>query len=291
MSNSLFQSILEIRVTKMDGLKEAIQNIFGSWLQTDTSNNLGLTTFVFFVIFAITLAVMIKKARSEQPMPKLRRVAGLDAMDEAIGRATEMGKPVMYNIGMGGFTAPTFASLAVLGYVAKRIAQYDTRMVTVMRYAVVLPVAEEVIKQAYIGVGKPDSYRPDDVQFLSEQQFGYATGCVGIIQREQIAANIIIGNYLAESLIFAEAGTQVGAIQIAGTNNNVQTPFFIAACDYTLLAEELYVASAYLSQDRVKTATLLAQDYMKQGLVVIIILGVLFTTFGSKLINDLLTLY
>ena len=289
MSNSLFQSILEMRVTKMDGLKEAIQNIFGSWLQTDTSNNLGLTTFVFFVIFAITLAVMIKKARSEQPMPKLRRVAGLDAMDEAIGRATEMGKPVMYNIGMGGFTAPTFASLAVLGYVAKRIAQYDTRMVTVMRYAVVLPVAEEVIKQAYIEVGKPDSYRPDDVQFLSEQQFGYATGCVGIIQREQIAANIIIGNYLAESLIFAEAGTQVGAIQIAGTNNNVQTPFFIAACDYTLIGEELYVAGAYLSQNIVKLGSIGAQDVLKGLAIVLICLGSLLATAEIDALKSLLS--
>lgn len=275
----------------MDALKETMNSIFGSWLQTDSSNHLGLTTFIFFLTFSISLAVMIRRAQGTRPMPKLRRVAGLDAMDEAIGRATEMGKPVMYNLGMGGFIAPTFSSLSVLGYVAKRIAQYDTRMITVMRYAIVLPVAEEVIKQAYIEVGKPDAYRPDDVQFLSEQQFGYATGCVGIIQREQVAANMLIGNFLAESLIFAEAGTQIGAIQIAGTNNNVQTPFFIAACDYTLLAEELYVASAYLTQDRVKTATLLVQDYMKQGLVVIIILGVLFSTFGSKLINQLLTLY
>ena len=275
----------------MDALKSSIKTVFGSWLNTDSSNNLGFTTFVFFVVFSIMLAVMIRKAQGNQAMPKLRRVAGLDAIDEAIGRATEMGKPVLYNLGMNSFSAPTFASLAVLGYVAKRVVRYDTRIITVMRYAVVLPVAEEIVKQAYIEGGKPDMFRQDDVRFLSEEQFAYATGTVGIIQRDLVAANIMVGNFLAESLIFAEAGTQIGAIQIAATSNNVQTPFFIAACDYTLLAEELYVASAYLSQDRIKTATLLVQDYIKRGLVVIIILGILFSSFGSSLIKNLLTLY
>ncbi|MCE5196311.1 MAG: hypothetical protein LLG09_04180 [Negativicutes bacterium] len=275
----------------MAALKTSIKAIFGSWLNTDPSNNLGLTTFIFFIVFSVLLAIMIRKAQSNEAMPKLRRVAGLDAIDEAIGRATEMGKPVLYNLGMNSFSAPTFASLAVLGYVAKRIVRYDTRIITVMRYAVVLPVAEEVVRQAYIEGGKPDMFRQDDVRFLSEEQFAYATGTVGIIQRDLVAANIMVGNFLAESLIFAEAGTQIGAIQIAATSNNVQTPFFIAACDYTLLAEELYVASAYLSQDRVKTATLLVQDYIKRGLVIIIILGILFSSFGSRLINDLLTLY
>lgn len=275
----------------MGALKIFMKTIFGSWLNTDPSSNLGLTSFIFFMIFSVSLAIMIRKAQGMGVMPKLRRVAGLDAIDEAIGRATEMGKPVMYNLGMDSFSAPTFASLAVLGYVANRIVRYDTRIITVMRYAVVLPVAEAIIKQAYIEGGKPDGFRQDDVRFSSEDQFGYATGCVGIMQREIVAANIMIGNFLAESLIFAEAGTQIGAIQIAATSNNVQTPFFIAACDYTLLAEELYVASAYLSQDRVKTATLLVQDYIKRGLVIIIIFGILFSSFGSSLIKDLLTLY
>ena len=158
----------------MQNISDGLKPIFSSWLYT--SGNFGLTSTLFLVVYVSALLIMVKKARTGGTIPKVRRIPGLDAVDEVVGRATEMGKPVMYNIGMGGFTAPTFASLAVLGYVAKRIAQYDTRMVTVMRYAVVLPVAEEVIKQAYIEVGKPDSYRPDDVQFLSEQQFGYATG-------------------------------------------------------------------------------------------------------------------
>ena len=272
-------------------IRESFQGIFGSWLNTDSSNNLGLAVFLFFIFYGTVCGYWITIARSNKPMPKLRRVAGLDAMDEAIGRATEMGRPVLYNIGMNSFSAPTFASLAVLGYAASRVAHYDTRMITVMRYPEIIPVAESTVRQAYLEAGKPDSFRSEDVRFLTTDQFGFASGVVGIVIRDQVAANMMFGNFLAESLIFAEAGSDAGAIQIAGTTNNVQTPFFIASCDYCLLAEEIYVASAYLSQDRIRIATLIAQDYGKMFLAGLAIVGTIFVSFGSSLISDLLTLY
>ena len=272
-------------------LRESMRGFFGGWLQTDTSNNLGLSVLVFFLFYGIACAYWINRARGEHPMPKLRRIAGLDALDEAIGRATEMGRPVMYNVGMNSFSPTTMAALAVLSYASSRIARYDTRMITVMRYPEILPVAESTIRQAYMEAGKPDSFRAEDVRFLTTDQFGFAAGVVGIIHREHVAANLMFGHYVAECLILAEAGFDVGAIQVAGTTNNVQTPFFIASCDYVLLAEEMYVASAYLSQDRVRTATLIAQDYGKLFLVVLAVLGTLFTTFGSTMISDLITLY
>lgn len=272
-------------------LRAAFKAFFGSWLQTDSSNNLGLAVVVFFIFYGVVCGYWIKMARGNAPMPKLRRIAGLDAMDEAIGRATEMGRPVLYNVGMNSFSATTFAALAVLGYAASRIAHYDTRMITVMRYPEVLPVAESTVRQAYLEAGKPDAFHSEDIRYLTTDQFGYASGVVGILYREQCAASLMFGHYLAESLIFAEAGNDAGAIQIAGTTNNVQTPFFIAACDYCLLAEEMYVASAYLSQDRIRIATLIAQDYGKMFLVVLAVLGTVFVTAGSTLISDLLTLF
>jgi len=63
--------------------------------------------------------------------------------------------------------------------------------------------------------------------------------------REKPAANFFMGMFYAESLILAETGNRTGAIQIAGTDADTQLPFFITACDYTLMGEELYAASAY----------------------------------------------
>ena len=55
-----------------------------------------------------------------------------------------------------------------------------------------------------------------------------------------------MGAFYAESLILAETGNSVGAIQIAGTAMPTQLPFFVAACDFTLIGEEFFAASAYL---------------------------------------------
>ncbi len=44
---------------------------------------------------------MINRARRGMKIPELYKVAGLDALDEAIGRCTEMGRPVHFAPGFG----------------------------------------------------------------------------------------------------------------------------------------------------------------------------------------------
>ncbi len=56
--------------------------------------------------------------------------------------------------------------------------------------------------------------------------------------------HFIKGYFYAESLLMAETSYNVGAINIAGTTAVTQLPFFIVSCDYTLIGEELYAASA-----------------------------------------------
>ena len=275
-----------------DGLKPMLEG----WLYT--SGNLGLTSTVFLIIYVAALLVMVKQARSGGTIPKVRRIAGLDAVDEVVGRATEMGRPVLYSPGIGGLeAADTLASFNVLGHVAKLIAKYDARLIVCNRMANVQPVTESVVRAAYFEVGKPDAYREDDVRFLTNDQFGYAAGVVGIMNREGVSALVMFGLFYAESLVFAEAGNQAGAIQVAATSSTSQTPFFIVACDYCLIGEEIYVAGAYLGQDRVRLATIIVQDWGKQFTLAVIVLGVIVSTFVSvtggkgNFIIDLLKLY
>jgi hypothetical protein len=70
----------------------------------------------------------------------------------------------------------------------------------------------------------------------------------------------------------------VGAIQIAGTAEPAQLPFFIAACDYTLIGEEFYAASAYLSGDPDQQGSLKGQDFGKILVAGLLIVGALLAT-------------
>ena len=280
----------------MQGISDSLKPIFSSWLYT--SGNFGLTSTVFLIIYVGALLMMVKQARTGGAIPKVRRIPGLDAVDEVVGRATEMGRPVLYSPGIGGLdAADTLASFNVLGHVAKLIAKYDARLIVCNRTPTVQPVTESVVRAAYFEVGKPDAYREDDVRFLTNDQFGYAAGVVGIMNREGVSALVLFGLFYAESLVFAEAGNIAGAIQVAATSSTSQTPFFIVACDYCLIGEEIYVAGAYLGQDRVRLATIVVQDWGKQFTLAVIVLGTLVSTFVSitggkgNLIIDLLKLY
>ena len=57
-------------------------------------------------------------------------------------------------------------------------------------------------------------------------------------------------------------------------------PFFIAACDYTLIGEELYAASAYLSREPKLLGSLKAQDLAKLLIVICIFGGAVLTSLG-----------
>jgi len=220
----------------------------------------------------------------------LRPIAGIDAVDEAIGRATEMGKPILYVPGLSSISdVATIASLTILGRVAKKIAQYGTPLMVPNRDPIVYTVADECVKQAYLEAGRPDAYDPDSVFFLTTSQFAFVAGVNGIMMREKPATNFYLGMFWAESLLLAETGSLSGAIQIAGTDAVTQLPFFITTCDYTLIGEELYAASAYLGREPKQIGAVKGQDACKaiiMGFITLaLILGILDLTAGTHTLD------
>ena len=64
-------------------------------------------------------------------------------------------------------------------------------------------------------------------------------------------------------------------------------PFFVTTCDYTLIGEELYAASAYLSREPIQLGTLRGQDFGKAFILVVLALGTLLATVGVLFATDL----
>jgi hypothetical protein len=211
----------------------------------------------------------------------LRRIPGLDAVDEAIGRATELGKPILYLTGAHDMSDPsTIAAAVILGRVAKRTAAYETELMVPHRDPITMAVCQEITKQAYLEAGKPDLFKEDANFFITADQFSYTAAVDGIMLRKKPAANFFMGSYFAESLLLTETGARTGAIQIAGTDSDHQLPFFVTTCDYTLIGEELYAASAYLSKEPVQIGTLRGQDIGKAFILGVILTGTLLATIG-----------
>ncbi len=240
----------------------------------------SVAVLVLEVTICAIILTKIFQARGGR-IPFIRRIAGLSAIDEGVGRATEMGRPMLFSLGLGGLDIVTLQALAVLGHVARLAARYATKVIVPVVDAIIFPVTEEVLRDAYTAEGKPELFQSGDVRFLSDQQFAYASGVMGIINRENVASSFLFGTFYAESLILAEAGHQVGAVQVAGTPSTTQIPFFIAACDYTIIGEEYYAASAYLTQEPTFLGSLIGQDWGKIILLSIIILMVAVASVWS----------
>jgi len=247
------------------------------WFRMDRLN-----TLIFLLVFAVMVLVYIRLAKMGRPL-FLRKLAGLDAMDEAVGRATEMGKPVLFIPGIQEVSEiQTIAGLSILGKVAAFTAEYETPLLVTVQYPVVMAAAQEIVKDSYTNAGKKDLYSDSMVQYVAGSQFALAAAVNGIMTRIKPAANIFMGAFYAESLLLAETGNLTGAIQIAGTANPEQLPFFIAACDYTLMGEELYAASAYLSGEPKILGSLKGQDLMKIVITVLMIISIILLLTSWK---------
>jgi len=217
----------------------------------------------------------------------IRRIAGIEAIEDAIGRSTEMGRPILYLTGLHGIgSISTLTSLNILSRVARKAAEYDTPVLLPAYNPFVMVVEREIVRGAHMDAGRPDTYKEDNIYFVSEDQFAYVAAVNGVMTRERPAAIFYMGYFYAESLILAETGNSTGAIQIAGTDAEHQLPFFIAACDYTLIGEELYAASAYLSREPLLLGSLKGQDWSKLALMAAIFVGVILETFGIHILSS-----
>ncbi len=248
-----------------------------------------LNMLIAGIILSLGIIYFINKAKAGGEL-YIRKIAGLDAVNEAVGRATEMGRKVFFIPGIMDLdNVQTIAGLSILGQVARLTAEYGTELEVPVCRSVVMVTGRETVKEAYLDTGHPDAYHDEIVHYLTDDQFGYAAGVDGLMLREKPAAIFYQGAFYAESLILAETGFSVGAIQIAGTGMPSQLPFFITACDYTLIGEELFAASAYLSREPRSLGSIKGQDLGKAIILVILILGVVLETFGFTGFSQLFT--
>ena len=269
------------RVTAEQGEERAASDVSGAAVSSAQWFNTGRVNALIAVLVLSGLIIyFIEHARKGKPI-FIRKIAGLDAVDEAVGRATEMGRKILYIPGTQDMDqVQTLAGIAILGRVAHLTAQYETPLEVPVSRSLVMVASRETVKEAYIAEGRPDGYSDSMVYYVTDDQFGYAAALDGLMVREKPATIFMQGAFYAESLILAETGNAIGAIQIAGTAMPAQLPFFVAACDYTLLGEELFVAGAYLSKEPRQLGSLKGQDMGKAIILVLLLVGIVIQTSG-----------
>lgn len=247
---------------------------------------------ICLLIIILSFVYYVRQTKSGRVL-NLRRIPGIDAIDEAVGRCVEMGRPIFCCHGTGGLRGATdgpqtLAGLSVLSYVAEKCANLGAKIWVPVRQPTIWPIASEIVENAYRMANRMDEHEPENVVFLSTHQHAFASNYLGLMFRERVGANIMIGAFWSESMYLLESGSREGAIQIGGTASMAQLPFFVVASDYCLIGEEIFAAGAYVSNDPIQIATIAGEDFGRILSCILMILGALLAMIGSDALLNLM---
>jgi len=254
-----------------------------------------IVAFAILVLAFVLFYLFMHLARTGYKI-SARTFPAVTALPEAVGRAAEMGRPIYYTTGYGMETLndpsqgpQTLAGISILGYVTRLCVRGGVNISYFTCIADSLPLVEETMRTAFLAEGKPEEFDPNTINFQAGQS-PYLTASLGYMQRERPASNILMGGFYYESVVLGEAGNTIGAMQIAGCANTHQLPFIVATCDYTLIMEELYAASAEIAGDPDVLGTLRGEDVLKAIILVLTIVGFFLGAAGVTTIADILGL-
>ena len=235
------------------------------------------TMIMFFVVVIFSLW------RSRTKLPQVKTMPPLVAFKEAVGRSAELNRPVVFTPGWGGgntqaIGADLLAGAVLLSDVAHQTATAGSKLIVMAGNPNTIPILEGAVREGYTLAGHLEEYSPDIVQFSTPELYSYSAWVAGAMRRHNAGANFMLGQHWMESLIFAEAGLEIGAFQVASSAMASQVPYFLATCDYVFIGPEIYAASAVVSQDRTQLGSLLGQDIITMAILALSIIGIMLIT-------------
>jgi len=244
-------------------------------------NLMALVMLIALCVIMIYGSTLARKGR----VVYIRRIPGLDAIEEAVSSAVEAGRPVYYPEGAAGFgdawTGGKMAALSLINYTAGICAEKGCKLLGGTISSPYIPLMDDAMRQAYTAHGRPELHDISDIRWFPGQM-AYIAGTDTIFRYEKPAVQIMIGSWWAEALSFCEIGARSGAIQIGGTDYRPYMPYFIAICDYALIGEEIFIASAYVSKDLSVRITVLIEDIYKWIMIGFTVIGAILVISGYR---------
>ncbi len=249
----------------------------------------GTATSLVLFIFVIIVLALVWSRRIKLPKPKW--FPAVDKIPEIVGRCTETNRPVFSDPGrFDAVTSPRgvvgVAGIAILSYVAKLCAKYNTKFVVFSQNVAILSWITETMKAPYLQY--PNSVKPE-VRYIPPVLGNVYEITVQLqMEREKAGGFISLGPLLSSAAIVAEGAAKAGAVSLMGTDVMESMSFMAIACDYVMIGEEIYTAAALVTEDEIAQFTVTVQDITKAIFVAIIILGGVLSTLGISWITNLL---
>jgi hypothetical protein len=240
-----------------------------------------LALLFFFIVFLPVLYLWGRRVQNGD-LPDLRPILAFNALQSVTARAIETGRCVHVSLGLGGVsgdvTADSLAGLSVLEYLSNQSAATGVPPIVTIADPTLLPLAQDVMRRPCGMEREEAAQAARHVRWVAPEPAAYAAGVVGTLGAEAVDANVMIGAFGDEYLLMGEAANRRHIIHIGGASDPNVIPFVFATADHTLMGEDMYAAGAYLAHKPWHIASLLAQDFMRWGIVLVIITFVVINT-------------
>jgi len=214
----------------------------------------------------------------------LRPIEAFERLNHVIGLAVEMGTRLHISLGRGNLLAArggsALAGLAMLRRLAERTSISDQPPIVTSGDPTLAILSQDTLHAGYKAANAEEQYRLNTGRLTGLTPFSYAAGTIPVTRDENVSANVMIGDFGAESALLTEAADRENTYLIAASDNLAAQSIMYASAQNPLIGEELFASGAYEGAGASHEASLQVQDILRWVVIVAIVAGSLLKLVG-----------
>lgn len=241
-------------------------------VRLDENRAWPLAILLCFVAFLLLASLLSRASKGLS----LRDISGYRAIHQLVDGAAESLIPFHFSPGTGILggrqTADSLAGLLAMSSVAARASGARAEMRVTTPDPIVEAIGHGMMRPAEGLPRRASAIEKERVQFLAPEPVAYAAGVMGALGRQRLSGSVMVGAFGDEYLLMAQAAVSHQLPQVVGATAPETLPFVVATTTTPLLGEEVFASGAYLTERPIYRASLLAQDWLR-NLVLAVVVG------------------
>ncbi len=243
----------------------------------------SLLVLVVFVGLILTFTLL---ARRKGASPRvLRPIDAYQSLPATVGTAVETGKRLHFSLGTGAIgdtdTAATLAGLTVLDQISAAAAVSDRPPIVTTADGASMLLAQDTLRSVYTRQNALARYDPESAQVAGLTPASWGAAQTTLARDEAVAGALLLGSVGTEAALLTEGGGRAGVTTLAGSDNLQAQAVLFATADHPVIGEDLFAGGAYVGHLPAHVASLNAQDVIRLGVGLVIVVGVVWRTLQS----------
>jgi hypothetical protein len=215
----------------------------------------------------------------------LRVIPAVQRLRRAIGLAVEKGQGLHVSLGKASLIEPPAASTLVGLSTLERITQSsmisDRPPVATSGDPSIAILSQDTMRGVYSAGNALEAYDPTQASLTGASSVSYIAGAIPVGADHNVAAHILVGSFGPEVGLLADQADASGSFTIGGSESLPAQAVLFATAQQPLLGEEVFALPAYLQNNPYHLASLRIQDWLRWGIVVVLVVGTLVSViFG-----------